>query len=94
VDDDVEAELERPLHPGLAKVLSAAQRMPRERQISAIAFRSARRSSGLVGVSTQTSFVSGRERGLQAHRVGEVDEAEAVPRARLPHPFEQRKVPP
>ncbi len=44
---------------GLAKVLSAAQRMPRARQISAIARRSARRSSGLVGVSTQTSLVSG-----------------------------------
>jgi hypothetical protein len=31
----------------------------------------------------------GRERRLQAHRVGEVDEAEAVAGARLPDPLEQ-----
>jgi hypothetical protein len=60
VNDEVGAELERALEIGDMKVLSTASRTPRRGSIAAIARMSAILSIGLVGVSIQTSLVSGR----------------------------------
>ena len=50
-----------------------------------MASRSASRSSGLVGVSTQISRVVGRDRRLDGRQVAQVDEAEVEPGRALAH---------
>ena len=67
VHDDVEAELERPLHAGAGEGVVGHARGCRARGRSRRS-RAGRPacSSGLVGVSTQTMLRLGRERGLAA----------------------------
>ena len=61
VHDEVGAELDGPLNVGLAKVLSTTSRRSWRRASAAAAARSVRRMTGLVGVSTNSMRVAGRD---------------------------------
>ena len=65
--------------------------MPRAFASAAIAARSASRSSGLVGVSTQISFVFGSDRALDGAEIAQIDERELEPGGAPPHALEQAK---
>jgi hypothetical protein len=60
VDDQVGAEPDRLLQVGVVKQLSTTRSTPRSRQSGAERSRSMSWSPGFDGVSTKTSFVSGR----------------------------------
>ncbi len=74
---------------GEAKVLSATVSRPRARPISAIAARSAMRSSGLPGVSTQIIRVERRDRRLDRRAVAGVDMGDGQARRALAHPMKE-----
>ena len=60
MDDQVRAELDRPLHAGLANVLSTMTLTPRPCASAEAAARSVSRMTGFVGVSMNSIRVSGR----------------------------------
>jgi hypothetical protein len=91
VDDDVEAELERPLHPRAGEgVVGGAEDAAGMADLG---------DGAQVGEAKQRigrrlhpdQLRLRRQRRRKAHRIGQVDEAEAVPGARLPHALEQAK---
>ncbi|MNY02362.1 hypothetical protein D3C86_1349330 [compost metagenome] len=79
---------------GLAKVLSATQMMPRARQVRAMAARSVRRSSGLLGVSTMTMRVSSCRDASNAARSVRSTKLKRCPALRWRTLSNRRKVPP
>ena len=74
---------------GELKVLSTTTTRPRLRAIAAIWAMSTSLSSGLVGVSIQTSLRLGPDRGLERGDVAEVDPAEVQPGGAPAHALEQ-----
>ena len=96
VHDDVEAQLERPLHPrARERVVGDRERCRARGRSRRCAARSASFSSGLVGVSTHTIFVSGR---IAARNVVEVRSGrrsvKSMPALRLRTRSNRRNVPP